>query len=154
MDELTRSDTASARGIDNAPSAEHLRNIEEAVKALLDPLREAWGAHCTANGLGTPAIRISSGYRGFRLNESVGGASASAHCVGYAFDMIPMNQRMPEFRMFCRDFVGKMPFDQLISEDEGADRLPKWMHIGFRNRQGAQRRQFLTMRGGKYYPMS
>nr|DAE34945.1 MAG TPA: hypothetical protein [Caudoviricetes sp.] len=28
------------------------------------------------------------------------------------------------------------------------------MHIGYKNRQGGQRRQLLTMRAGKYIPMT
>ena len=34
-------------------------------------------------------INISSGYRGPELNTAVGGSSTSAHCHGYAFDLVP-----------------------------------------------------------------
>ena len=37
MEELTRSQTARTKGIDNTPSAEHRSNIEMTVAQLLDP---------------------------------------------------------------------------------------------------------------------
>lgn len=152
--ELTRSDTARRLGLDNTPSAEHQANIEEAVHDLLDPLREAWAVRCANEQWGTPAIRVSSGYRGFRLNKAVGGADTSAHCIGYAFDLVPANGRMREFKRFCRDWLTGRAFDQLISEQEDHAGAPCWVHIGYKNRSGGQRRQMRSMRGGKYTPMT
>lgn len=155
MTELTRSATAQAQGFDNTPSAEHRANIEMSVAQLLDPLREAWAVACGRNpGWGSPAITVSSGYRGFRLNKAVGGSATSAHCVGYAFDLVPANGRLGDFKKFCRDWLKGRAFDQMISEDENAAGVPRWVHIGYKNRQGGQRRQLLTMRGGKYIPMT
>ena len=51
--ELTKSATASRRGIDNTPSSTIKANLTELVDNILDPLREAWGA----------PIIVSSGYR-------------------------------------------------------------------------------------------
>ena len=42
----------------------------------------------------------------------------------------------------------------MISEDEDAAGTPRWVHIGYKHRQGGQRRQLLTMRAGKYIPMT
>lgn len=131
-----------------------MRHIVESVERLLDPLREAWRARCGVAGWGNPGLRVSSGYRGFRLNEAVGGSLTSAHCHGYAFDLIPCNGRMMEFKTFCRTFLQSYPFDQLISEDEGADGKPRWMHVGYKSPRGEQRRQLLSMRRGSYAPMS
>ena len=75
-----------ARGIDNTPGAEHEAHI------------------------------ISSGYRGPKLNAAVGGSSTSAHCHGYAFDLVPTNGKMKEFKRFCREFLADKAFDQLISD--------------------------------------
>ena len=66
----------------------------ESVETLLDPLREAWESHCKQNGLGVASIGISSGYRCPQLNKAVGGSSTSAHCHGYAFDLMPMNGKI------------------------------------------------------------
>lgn len=152
--ELTRSATAQARGLDNAPTPEHRANLEMSVAQLLDPLREVWAEKCINDQLGTPALTVSSGYRGFRLNKAVGGSSTSAHCVGFAFDLVPRNGRIREFKEFCRAWLKGKAFDQMISEAEDANGVPSWIHIGYKNRDGGQRRQLLTMRNGKYLPMT
>lgn len=154
ISECTRSETATAKGIDNTPGVEHLAHIVETVETLLDPLRDAWEDYCHHLGLGTPGIRISSGYRGPVLNAAVGRSITSAHCHGYAFDLIPLNQKMTEFKSFCRKFLADRPFDQLISEGENEAGLPSWIHVGYKSPRGEQCRQFLSMRDGKYYSMT
>lgn len=154
LHELTQSATARAKGLDNTPTAEHLSNIELTVAQLLDPLREAWAALCANEQWSTPAITVTSGYRGFALNKAVGGSATSAHCVGSAVDLVPANGRLREFKAFCRAFLKGRAFDQLISEEEDAAGVPKWLHVGYKNLQGGQRRQLLSMRGGKYTPMT
>ena len=122
---------------------------------LLDPLREAWETHCKQNGLGKVGINISSGYRCPELNKAVGGSSTSAHCYGYAFDLVPTNGQMRAFKRFCRDFLAGRAFDQLISEGEDNSGMPSWMHVGFKHPDGKrQRGQYLSMIHGKYYPMT
>lgn len=154
LSELTRSATARANGFDNIPSPEHRANIEMTVAQLLDPVREAWAIKCAHEQFGTPALKVTSGYRGFRLNAAVGGSATSAHCVGFAFDLVPANGRLAEFKRFCRAWLKGRAFDQMISEDEDAAGIPRWIHLGYKNQQGGQRRQFLSMRGGKYSPMT
>lgn len=154
IQECTRSETAKAKNINNTPGAEHLAHIVETVETLLEPLREAWEDYCHDAGLGTPGIRISSGYRGPALNAAVGGSTTSAHCHGYAFDLIPLNKKMTEFKSFCRKFLADRPFDQLISEGENEAGLPSWIHVGYKSPRGEQRRQFLSMRGGEYFPIT
>lgn len=154
LSELTRSDTARRLGIENIPTAEHLHNLEEMVAVLIDPLREAWAVRCASEKWGTPAIIVTSGYRGPELNKAVGGSSTSAHCAGFALDLVPSNGRLAEFKVFCRDFLKGRKFDQMISEDENASGVPAWIHIGYKNRQGGQRRQLLSMVNGKYKPMT
>lgn len=154
MLEFTNSAMARKLGLDNTPSAEHTANLEMTVAQLLDPLREAWAVRCANEKWGTPALNVTSGYRGFRLNGAVGGSKTSAHCVGFAADLVPANGRLAEFKAFCRDWLKGRPFDQMISEDENAAGVPRWIHIGYKNAQGGQRRQFLSMVGGKYIPMT
>lgn len=154
MLEFTSSATARAKGLDNAPTAEHRTNIETMVSKLLDPLREAWAIRCAHEQWGTPALNVTSGYRGPALNKAVGGSTTSAHCVGYAADLVPDNGRLAEFKAFCREYLAGKPFDQMISEDENAAGIPRWIHIGYKNQQGGQRRQLLSMVGGKYQPMT
>lgn len=154
MVELTRSTTARKLGLDNTPSAEHAANLEMMVAQLLDPLREAWAVQCAHEKWGTPALNVTSGYRGPALNNAVGGSNSSAHCVGYAADLVPANGRLAEFKAFCRGWLKGRPFDQMISEDEDAVGVPRWVHLGYKNQQGGQRRQLLSMIGGKYQPLT
>lgn len=154
MAEFTRSETARSHGIANEPSAQHRRNIAEFVETLLDPLREAWAVKCAVEHIGTPMLRVSSGYRSDALNRLVGGSATSAHSVGFAADLVPMNGRLLDFKRFCREWLAGRAYDQLISENENADGVPEWVHLGYKNRSGQQRGQRLSMRGGKYIQMT
>lgn len=152
LSELIRSETARRLGLDNTPREEHRRNLRELAERLLDPLREAWTLRCRSRQWGTPAIRITSGYRCEALNKAVGGAPASAHRYGLAADLAPANGRMAAFRDCCAEFLQKRDFDQLISEREDAAGTPCWVHVGYRSADGRQRRQMLALRQGTYYP--
>lgn len=157
LEECIYSATAEAMGIDNTPSPKHEANIIETVDNLLDPLREAWGNYCLQAGLGKQGIHITSGYRSPALNKAVGGSSTSAHCYGYAFDLIPTNNHIIVFKHFCRNFLENYKgssFDQLISEKEDEYGVPNWMHVGYKHPNGQQRRQFLSMINGGYCPMT
>ena len=86
---------------------------------------------------------------------AVGGSDTSAHCHGYAFDLVPVNRQMRAFKRFCRDFLAGRAFDQLISEGEDDHGVPSWMHVGYKHPDGKrQRGQYLSMIHGKYYPMT
>lgn len=150
LQELIASDTAKAKGIDNTPSEAHKSHLVEMVEKLIDPLREQWAVYCANEQIGSPQLRISSGYRSPALNAAVGGSNTSAHSIGYALDLVPMNGRLKEFKKFCREFLSARAFDQMISEDENAAGIPKWIHVGYKNAAGQQRKQFLSMVGGKY----
>ena len=69
--ELTRSDTAQRRSIDNTPTPEAVKNLTARVDNVLDPLRERWGA---------PLI-VTSGYRSPALNTAVGGVKTDRKSV-------------------------------------------------------------------------
>lgn len=159
LKECTYSATAEAKGIDNTPSAEHKAHIVESIETLVDQLREAWEVHCHQAGLGIVGITISSGYRSPALNAAVHGSATSAHCYGYAFDLVPANGKMLEFKRFCRDFLTnytECSFDQLISEKENKSGVPNWMHVGYKHPdpKKGQRRDILSMIGGRYCDMT
>lgn len=153
LDELTRSQTARRLGLDNTPGDAQRRNLEELTRRLLDPLREAWATRCRAEGLGSAAVRVTSGYRSPALNKAVGGAATSAHLCGYAADLVPENGHLAAFRECCAEFLRGRPFDQMISEQEDAAGVPRWVHVGYRSCAGGQRRQLLAQRGGTCYPL-
>ena len=154
IDELVRSSTATARGIDNTPSEYQKNNAIELVENLLDPLREDWARYCKQYALGTPAIRVNSGIRSQKLNEAVGGSKTSAHYHGWAADIVPLNGHMDQFKKFCVNWLLDKEFDQFISEEEDKNHIPRWIHVGYKNGAGKQRGQFLYMVNGKYYNLS
>jgi len=142
--ELTHSDTATARGIDNTPTEEAVKHLTLLIERLLDPLREAWGK----------PIKVTSGYRGFRLNKTVGGSNTSAHCYGYAADLVPMGgEPIGKFKAFVKEWlkISRVKYDQYI--DEKNARGAEWVHLAVCNRNGEQRKQNLKQRGGKYYAL-
>lgn len=113
IDELTRSDTAIARRIDNTPSPAVVENLKNLVFFVLDPLREAYGKPITVN----------SGYRSPALNKVTKGASkTSQHMIGEAVD-ITVKSKAGNKWLF--DFIkDNLPYDQLIDEYNYS-----WVHV-------------------------
>ena len=130
MAELTASQVAKRKGIDNTPTAQAKACLTALVANLLDPLRERWGS---------PLI-VTSGYRCAKLNRAVGGAARSQHTKGQAADIRTMSDtRAANKRLF--DFIrfSGLPFDQLIDEYDY-----NWVHVSFVD--GANRRQELHIK--------
>jgi len=122
LEELTHSELAIRRGIDNTPPADVLprlvnlaQNLEQ-VRALLD----------------APII-VTSGYRSPAVNRAVGGSAVSAHCKGDAADFICPGFG-PAVEVAKRIARSHLVFDQVIYEGT-------WVHISFDRRL---RRNVLT----------
>ena len=150
LKEFIESNKAKELNIDNTPTKSQENNVIEFVENLLDPLRAAWEVYCKQHNLGTPALNVSSGIRSDALNKAVNGSKTSAHCLGYAVDLVPYNGNLLKFKQFCIEWLKDKPFDQFISEDE-TNGVPRWIHIGYKNKAGQQRKQFMTMINNKYY---
>ena len=129
IEELTKSATASRRGIDNTPDESVKKNLIRLVNNILDPLREAWGA----------PIIVTSGYRCGRLNKAVGGAAKSQHMYGQAADIRTVSDK-PSDNKKLFDLIRelKLPYDQLIDE-YGYN----WIHVSYGPRN---RRQILHIK--------
>lgn len=114
IEELCKSDTAKARGIDNTPSKEVIDNLTRLVETILDPLREWF----------KKPIYVNSGYRCKALNEAVGGVNNSLHLIGCSVD-IDTNNTAENKKLF--DYIkDNLPFTELGWEGKGA-----WIHIGY-----------------------
>lgn len=126
--ELTASSTATANKIDNTPTPEITKHIEELIK-FLNPMREAWGS----------GININSGYRCETLNKAVGGASTSGHLTGYAVDMVPSNGKFGDFKTFIIKYLkdNDIKFDECIIEKNSKG--SEWVHFSLYSIQGLQR---------------
>lgn len=130
MAELTASQVAKRKGIDNTPTAQAKACLTALVANLLDPLRERWGS---------PLI-VTSGYRCAKLNRAVGGAARSQHTKGQAADLRTMSDtRDANKRLFDFIRLSGLPFDQLIDEYDY-----NWVHVSFVD--GANRRQELHIK--------
>lgn len=127
--ELTKSETANKRKINNKPTKEVENCLNQLIDNILDPLREAYGQ----------PIIVSSGYRCPELNKAVGGAKTSQHTFGQAADIhTKSNSKESNKQLFELIKQLKLPFDQLINEYNYS-----WVHVSYSNRN---RRQILNIK--------
>lgn len=126
--ELSRSTTATSKGIDNIPPSGVIIALTALVEKVLDPAREAFGA----------PILVNSGYRSLALNKAVGGAATSQHLRGEAADL-DTGSREGNRRLF-EIIKARGVFDQLIDEKDFA-----WVHVSYRA-NGINRKQTLKIK--------
>jgi zinc D-Ala-D-Ala carboxypeptidase len=131
LSEVTKSDTATKRGIDNSPTPEHLENLKVICAEVFDKVREHFGV----------PLFISSGYRSAALNKAIGGSSTSDHNMGRALDLDQDFRGNGITNKQVFDYIRQnLDFDQLIWEF-GSNDNPDWVHVGYR--KGANRKQVL-----------
>ena len=127
--ELTKSSTAIKKKINNTPTKEVEKNLNQLIDNILDPLREAWGQ----------PIIVGSGYRCEALNKAVGGAAHSQHKLGQAADIHTKSDSAEDNKkLFELIKQLKLPFDQLINEYNY-----NWIHVSYSPRN---RRQILNIK--------
>ena len=130
IQELTISNTAERKGIDNTPDQKAAAALTALVANVLDPLREAWGR----------PIVVNSGYRCPKLNRAVGGVARSQHTKGEAADIRTLSNRRWENEQLFKLIVQlKLPFDQLIDEHGYS-----WIHVSYS--EGKNGRQVLHVK--------
>ena len=136
FEELFRSETAVALGINNTPNATVAKRLEDLVVNVLQPLRDLWGA----------PIIISSGYRCNALNAAVGGSPSSQHMLGEAVDIRTKSDTRDSNMALLKCFLRSgIEFDELISEDVNSKYQPNWIHVSYTTRR-ANRKKKLTMK--------
>lgn len=110
LEELTFSQVASRRGLDNTPSPKVKDNLER-LAFFLEQVRKLFNK----------PLLISSGYRSREVNEAVGGSKTSQHCEGCAADF---NVKGMSPNAVVRAIVdNNIPYDQVILE------FDSWVHI-------------------------
>jgi zinc D-Ala-D-Ala carboxypeptidase len=77
LEELTHSETAERKGLDNTPNETVIANLKVLCEQVLQPVREHYGK----------SVKVNSGYRSPEVNASVGGSKTSDHCKGQAADI-------------------------------------------------------------------
>lgn len=128
--ELTFSQTAARRGIDNTPNAEQIAALRLLCIEVLEPVRRHYGR----------PVFVSSGFRSPALNRAIGGAATSQHSRGEAADFTVAGVGVLEV---ARWMHRHLHYDQLIYE------FGRWVHVSYR--EGRLRNQELTARlvGGR-----
>ena len=116
LSELTKSQTATRKGIDNEPGTAEIENLIHLAESVLQPVREHFGK----------PVMISSGYRSPELCEAIGSSSKSQHAKGEAADFEIHGVANKELATWISN---NTTFDQLILEfyDEG-DPNSGWVH--------------------------
>jgi zinc D-Ala-D-Ala carboxypeptidase len=110
LEELTRSEIAVRKGLDNTPTEDVIQNLNILAGAL-ERVRDL---------LGGP-IHISSAYRSPKVNSAVGGSKTSAHLEGLAADFTCPAFGTP--KEICIEIAASgLAFDQLIYEGS-------WVHL-------------------------
>ena len=114
LEELTRSEVAERKGLDNTPNASEIANLTR-LAALLEEVRSL---------LNKP-IMLNSGFRSKAVNDSVGSKDSSQHRIGCAADI-----RVP-------GMTPKQVVEAIIASDIGYDQIieefSSWTHISVPN---------------------
>ena len=76
INELTKSQTAERKGIDNTPGTEHQENLKKLCENVLQPVRDHF----------EQVVSVSSGYRSPELCTAIGSKITSQHARGEACD--------------------------------------------------------------------
>ena len=130
LNELTKSQTAERKGIDNTPSTEHQENLKSLCEMILQPIRDHFGQ----------VVSVSSGYRSPELCVAIGSSTQSQHAKGQASDFEIFGVSNKELA----DYIDQnLDYDQLILEYWKGEDEPNsgWVHCSYTN--GNNRKQYL-----------
>ena len=129
LKELTASQTAERKGIDNTPSTEHQENLKKLCENVLQPVRDHF----------EQVVSVSSGYRSPELCTAIGSKTTSQHARGEAADFEIFGVSNKELA----DYIdSELHYDQLILEYwNESDPNSGWVHCSFS--EGQNRKQYL-----------
>ena len=75
LQELTKSDTAIRKGIDNEPNADQIDKLKALCENILQPVRDHFGR-----------VKVTSGFRSVELCTAIGSSANSQHAKAEACD--------------------------------------------------------------------
>ena len=101
--ELTKSQTATRKGIDNVPGPEHQENLKLLCTHILQPVRDHFER----------VVSVSSGYRNEELCLAIGSKTTSQHAKGQAADFEIYGLSNKELAIWIHE---NLDYDQLILE--------------------------------------
>ena len=129
LNELTKSQTAERKGIDNTPSAEHQENLKKLCENVLQPIRDHF----------EQVVSVSSGYRSPELCVAINSKITSQHAKGEAADFEIFGVSNKELADWINE---NLDYDQLILEYwKESDPNSGWVHCSYTD--GSNRKQYL-----------
>ncbi len=127
--ELTKSQTAERKGIDNTPSPEHQENLKLLCTHVLQPVRDRFER----------VVSVSSGYRSPELCTAIGSKITSQHAKGQAADFEIYGLSNKELADYINE---NLDYDQLILEYwKKEDPNSGWIHCSFNSK--GNRKEYL-----------
>jgi len=136
LEELVKSQTAIRKGINNTPNAEQIENLKLLCTHVLEDIHASLGP-----------ISINSGFRCPELNEAIGGAATSQHCLGQAADIeLPGTANA----VLANWIAAKCDYDQLILECYTSGQPTSgWVHVSYKPSGNRKEKLTATMVNGK-----
>ena len=117
--ELTKSQTAERKGINNTPSPEHQENLKLLCTHILQPVRDHF----------EQVVSVSSGYRSPELCTAIGSKTTSQHAKGQAADFEIFGLSNRELANYIKE---NLDYDQLILEYwKKEDPNSGWVHCSY-----------------------
>lgn len=114
LEELTFSETASRKGLDNTPTSEVIESLRHTAQGL-ERIRALVGG----------PIHVNSGYRSPKLNAAIGSLPTSQHIKGEAADITCKGMPIMELARLVAEHRCDLGIDQCILE------FDSWVHVSF-----------------------
>tara|TARA_B110000503_G_C7109440_1_gene397443 strand:- start:960 stop:1418 length:459 start_codon:yes stop_codon:yes gene_type:complete len=117
LGELTKSQTATRKGIDNAPDDKQLASLVSLCENVLQPIRDHFGK----------PVRISSGLRVLELNTAIGSSPTSDHVKGKAADIeVPGVDNLDLAKWIVANISFRQVILEFYSPPDGG-----WVHVSY-----------------------
>ena len=128
LTELTKSDTAIRKGINNNPNSEQIEKLKALCENILQPVRDHFGR-----------VKVTSGFRSVELCTAIGSSVNSQHAKAEAADFECVGVDNAELADWIKR---ELPYDQLILEFyTPGEPNSGWIHCSYT--EGMPRKQFL-----------
>ena len=126
--ELTKSDTAIRKGINNNPNAEQIEKLKTLCEKILQPVRDHFGR-----------VKVTSGFRSVELCQAIGSSVNSQHAKAEACDFEVIGVDNAELAAWIHR---ELEWDQLILEFyTPGEPNSGWIHCSVT--EGMPRKSFL-----------
>jgi len=128
LSEMTKSDTAIRKGINNNPNAEQIEKLKTLCEKILQPVRDHFGR-----------VKVTSGFRSVELCQAIGSSVNSQHAKAEAADFEVIGVDNAELA----DWIHReLEWDQLILEFyTPGEPNSGWIHCSVT--EGMPRKSFL-----------